>query len=45
MSKHVSIKQVKELNRNSYILSKLDNVNDKDHKIILNNAPSELFHV
>ena len=45
MSKHISLKQAKMLDRNRYILQKLSKVSNKDRVKILSNAPSELFKV
>ena len=43
MSKHLSVKQAQLLNRHRYILKKLAATSNKNRKIILKNAPQELF--
>ncbi len=43
MSKHLSVKQAKLLKKHRYIFKKLAKTNNKNRKIILKNAPQELF--
>lgn len=45
VSEYISVKQKKLLKQHNYILRKLASSNVKDKKIILENAPSELFKV
>ena len=45
VSKHLSVKQKTLLKRHLYILRKLASSNAEDKKIILENAPLELFKV
>ena len=43
VSEHLSIKQKKLLRQHKYILQKLSSASDKDKRVILENAPPELF--
>ena len=45
LSQPLSVKQKNLLRQHRYILKKLVTSSKKDRKIILENAPSELFHV
>ena len=45
MSKHISVKNADLLKRNRYILQKLAKVSNTERRIILSNAPPELFQV
>ena len=43
MSKHLSLKQARLIKQHRYILRKLATTNVKNRKLILKNAPSQLF--
>lgn len=45
MSNRLSVKDAEMLKRNRYILQKLSKVSDAKRKMILSNAPPELFQV
>ena len=45
MSKHISVKNADLLKRNRYILQKLAKVSNTERRILLSNAPPELFQV
>ena len=43
VSKYISVKEKTLLNQHKYILKKLVSSNDKDRRVIFENAPIELF--
>ena len=45
VSKYISVKEKTLLNQHKYILKKLVSSNDKDRRVIFENAPIELFQV